>query len=336
MRLLIDASGVGYGGLTRLANELDTALTASKVPHRTIWRASSSAKNRSGAGLDLLRAFVLAFKLRKSYDTMLCLSPSIVALAWWGKHVIVNYNDLQTFIPGFEVSASKRAYRYLIYKLLWLNADLVTAISHTTADGLTALFGQKKVVEVIPLCGELSEGVPPEQALNDRIPEAVNFVIPAHSKHKRAELALAALASDELSDATALLLAGPRLDELTRTCAALGVEGRVAVLGHLSDSQYRQTLTRAGTLVMLSYGEGFGIPVAEALTLGKNVVTSNDPALRETACGLGFSVDPENRRQLISRLVESLNSDEGSDQIIYPLRDRSWHDVAEDYLRMCM
>jgi glycosyltransferase involved in cell wall biosynthesis len=54
----------------------------------------------------------------------------------------------------------------------------------------------------------------------------------------------------------------------------------------------RALIGHARALVMPSLAEGFGIPVAEAMTLGTPVATSDRGALAETAGGAALAVDP--------------------------------------------
>ncbi len=107
---------------------------------------------------------------------------------------------------------------------------------------------------------------------------------------------------------------------LERVCAALqGVRCRLRVLGKLSTEQ-RATLDRAGVVwrndvgltteeVLMAYGEsdivvfastyeGFGLPILEANTVGRPVVTSNLASMPEVAGGAAFLVDPFDPRSI--------------------------------------
>lgn len=102
---------------------------------------------------------------------------------------------------------------------------------------------------------------------------------------------------------------------LPRAAAALaGLDVRLVVLGHLDDAQ-RQSLNRTGLpvdnrvdlsdddvvaayrgcdlLLFVSTHEGFGMPVLEAQAVGRPVVTSDRPPMRDVAGGAAELVDPE-------------------------------------------
>lgn len=101
---------------------------------------------------------------------------------------------------------------------------------------------------------------------------------------KGLDVLLAALA-DEAGPDLPLLVVGQAgwggVDPL-RIAAELGLaQGRVRLLGRLSDEDLSVTLARATALVVPSRAEGFGLPVVEGMATGVPVVISTDPALVE-------------------------------------------------------
>lgn len=101
---------------------------------------------------------------------------------------------------------------------------------------------------------------------------------------KGLDVLLAALAEPGSPDLPLLVVgqAGWGGVDPLRMAADLGLtEGRVRVLGRLSDEDLSVVLSRATALVVPSRAEGFGLPVLEGLAAGVPVVTSQDPALVE-------------------------------------------------------
>jgi glycosyltransferase involved in cell wall biosynthesis len=93
-----------------------------------------------------------------------------------------------------------------------------------------------------------------------------------------------------------LLLCGRRgwenenvLDLLER-CEAL--RGLVLELGNLPDSRVTELLAGARALLFPSFAEGYGLPVAEALSLGVPVLCSDLAALREVGGDVPEYLDP--------------------------------------------
>lgn len=79
------------------------------------------------------------------------------------------------------------------------------------------------------------------------------------------------------------------LDMLDR-CPAL--RGVVEERGRLSDAEQRRVIRGARAMLMPSFVEGFGLPVAEALALGTPVIASDLPALREAGGDAADYLDP--------------------------------------------
>jgi glycosyltransferase involved in cell wall biosynthesis len=72
----------------------------------------------------------------------------------------------------------------------------------------------------------------------------------------------------------------------------VSLHGHVVELGTVPDSQLTALLRGARALLMPSFAEGFGLPVAEALAHGTPVLCSDLPALREAGGGVPEYVDP--------------------------------------------
>ncbi|CAB1127804.1 Glycosyltransferase family 1 protein [Candidatus Hydrogenisulfobacillus filiaventi] len=81
-------------------------------------------------------------------------------------------------------------------------------------------------------------------------------------------------------------------EPIYRAPAENGVEGRVTFLDYVAESLLVKLFSHAEALCFPSLYEGFGLPVAEAMTIGTPVVASNRGALAEIGEGAAFLVDP--------------------------------------------
>jgi glycosyltransferase involved in cell wall biosynthesis len=79
------------------------------------------------------------------------------------------------------------------------------------------------------------------------------------------------------------------IDMLER-CTAL--QGHVEELNGCSDQRMQGLLQHARALLLPSFAEGYGMPVAESLSAGTAVICSDLPALREAGGGVPDYVDP--------------------------------------------
>jgi glycosyltransferase involved in cell wall biosynthesis len=115
----------------------------------------------------------------------------------------------------------------------------------------------------------------------------------AKRPHKNQELLIRAAGA--LDDDVRILLAGhpeeyeDRLRALTRE---LGVESRVQFAGYVSDADREGLFRIAACAALPSLGEGFGLPVVEALAHGVPVACSDLTVLREVGGDLPHFFDP--------------------------------------------
>ena len=89
---------------------------------------------------------------------------------------------------------------------------------------------------------------------------------------------------------------------------ALGLADAVTFLDYLTGPELRRLYVRADCFVLPSLGEGFGIPVLEAMACGTPVVTSDVPALREVAGEAAVFVDPRDAGGLAEAMYQVLTS----------------------------
>jgi glycosyltransferase involved in cell wall biosynthesis len=127
---------------------------------------------------------------------------------------------------------------------------------------------------------------------------------------KNQRLLVDALASDELRQATAVFIGDGDPTDLLARARALGVAGRVAVLGYRPHASRYLTLCRA--LVLPSRNEGLPLAVLEAFRAGVPVVASRIPELAEALDhgDAGYLFEPESAAGLARALREAF--DDGS------------------------
>jgi len=95
-----------------------------------------------------------------------------------------------------------------------------------------------------------------------------------------------------------------RIEVLKRKVEENGLEGRVSVLGFLPEEEYIGLLQSAHALVFPSLGEGFGIPVIEAMAAGCPVACSDRMSLPEVVGKAGLFFDPTSPDDIASKLTK--------------------------------
>ena len=111
----------------------------------------------------------------------------------------------------------------------------------------------------------------------------------------------------------ALLFAGPRgwgCDELERRLASCArdpaLAGRVGVAGELDEPDWSLALRSAQVVAYPSFAEGFGFPVAEALAVGRAVLTARDTPMTDLGGEAVLAVDPRDPAALRAGLAALL------------------------------
>lgn len=220
---------------------------------------------------------------------------------------VVTLHDLQYLAYPEYFSAPKRRYLQLSQGRSLRRAAAVAAISDFTRDDAIRAFDldPAKVVMIPPVVTPMRIPDDAAQVRADLMLMGDYLLYPAAAyPHKNHETLLRAFASIAKGRDTRLVLTGatgagawgsahstlPRINAL---CAELGIVGRVGMLGYLADFQLAALYDGAVALAFPSRFEGFGLPVAEAMSVGCPVIAANTTALPALVGDGGVLVDPD-------------------------------------------
>jgi glycosyltransferase involved in cell wall biosynthesis len=98
---------------------------------------------------------------------------------------------------------------------------------------------------------------------------------------------------------------GPHLRELARE---LGIQQAVRFVEHVSSELLPLVYAGADLLVLPSFEEGFGLPVAEAMACGTPVIASYAASLPEVVGNAGVMFDPKRTEALMVAMADVLSS----------------------------
>jgi hypothetical protein len=90
----------------------------------------------------------------------------------------------------------------------------------------------------------------------------------------------------------------------------LGMERNVHFRGHLREKEFAELFGQAGALVYPSLHEGFGIPLVEAMRLGKPIICGHYASIPEITGSAAFSVNAKDPKELalaMKRVAEDGN-----------------------------
>lgn len=116
------------------------------------------------------------------------------------------------------------------------------------------------------------------------------------------------------------------------------LKDKVLRIGYVSDDDLRALYSMASVYVHISFAEGFGLPILEAMACGCPIVTSNRSSLAEIA-GPSLQVDPDSTSDIAKGISKMIHSDLKDLQNRYNawLSHFSWKQVAnktvESYIK---
>lgn len=194
-------------------------------------------------------------------------------------------------------------------------AAKLLAISRATADALVERFpaaAGRTVVAPLGVTPALAADLDAQEAA--ALP-APGFVLAVGTLEPRKNLPRLVAAyrelPGELQDRHPLVVVGALGWETGETLDALRSLGsRCTMLGHVSDAALAELYRRCAVFCYPSLGEGFGLPVLEAMAAGAAVVTSNVSSLPEVGGEAVEYVDPRHVGSIAAGLRSLLGDDE--------------------------
>ncbi len=158
--------------------------------------------------------------------------------------------------------------------------------------------------------------LPDQMAIRNRLNDGKNYFIYVGSLHARKNLVRLFTAFDDFKQRTGsdtqLVIAGAKLwkgREPENTLAKMRFRQDVIMKGYVSAETLAGYVASARALVLVSYFEGFGIPVVEAMKCGTPVMCGDKTSLPEVAGDAALLVDPYSIESISSGL-ERIDKDE--------------------------
>jgi glycosyltransferase involved in cell wall biosynthesis len=205
--------------------------------------------------------------------------------------------DLTTFEPAMCANRRSKAIERLTLGQAVRSSARLLAISNATAQALAGRFpaaAEHTVVAPLGVAPALVE--PPSKEEAATLP-APDFVLAVGTLEPRKNLPrlVAAYSSlpAELQARHPLVVVGARGWEMGPTLQALRSLGeRCTMLGYVSDEALAELYRRCAVFCYPSLGEGFGLPVLEAMAAGAVVLTSGVSSLPEVGGQAVAYADP--------------------------------------------
>src|SRR3954447_22228531 len=317
MRIAIDARAAADepAGRGRVARELLRALAARDDDHRYLLYArrrwaeplDERFQWRGCTSPDVLWHPRTARAATREADAMFS-GDSYLTTWWLGVPGVAMVHDLIAFDRSLRPRGRSALIERATLPRAVRRAAALLCNSHATAKALVERFpaaAQKAVVVHLGVSPALDGGALPPGAPSG------GFVLAAGTLEPRKNLPrlVAAYARLEagLQAAHPLVVVGPTGWQTGETLRALqSIGDRARVLGFVSDAELGALYRSCAVFAYPSLGEGFGLPVLEAMSAGAPVLTSDRSSLPEVGGDAAAYADPTSVDSIAAALGELL------------------------------
>jgi len=273
----------------------------------------------------LYEQFVLPFLIR-GYDILYSINNAN-SLFLFGAKSIITIHDLLPFKAGARYRILQQAYLRLLTKFSSKRATKIITVSNSSKNEILKYLNvSASKISVFYNCLPLS--------YSESNNESKQFllIVGGLNADKRVDCALFGFKKyiqRNPSSLLRLMIAGPdqgarhQLEQLT---ANLGLDEKVRFLGQISEEEKNKLLSGCVAIVMMGRSEGFGIPVLEAMRVGKPALVADAGALPEVMGNAGVVVNtPEDSDQVAKGIHEIVET------------NIDWNTTCRDeYARFCI
>jgi glycosyltransferase involved in cell wall biosynthesis len=138
-----------------------------------------------------------------------------------------------------------------------------------------------------------------------------------------------------------LVIAGlndfPYKEKILAEAKKYGVESRVKLVGAVTDEEKFWYYKNCLAFVFPSIGEGFGLPVLEAMQFGKPVFLSTATSLPEIGGDAAYyfdDFDPASMLEVFEKGMNDFKSTNGESRVIAQAANFRWNRAAQEYLQL--
>jgi glycosyltransferase involved in cell wall biosynthesis len=289
-------------------------LRATRRGARRARRVTSGASARpEWAAADLFREAQVFFNLYGELMPVVCDDPPPV-MHWTypvplyvvGARNIYTVHDLIPLAAPHLTRIGRTRHRRLLRRIVE-RADRIVTVSETVRRDVIETFGLQagRVVNTYQAVEAPRRDAPPPAPLQ---PQGYFLFCGAVEPRKNLERLANAHALSGVSQP--LVIVGPAAPGCEALEAQLGGRPRLFRTGWRPRAELMSLIQNSVAVLHPSLAEGFGLPIAEAMTLGAPVLTSARGACGEIAGPAARLVDPENVRE-IARGIADLAADDG-------------------------
>ncbi|MBM2815554.1 MAG: glycosyl transferase group 1 [Ignavibacteria bacterium] len=109
---------------------------------------------------------------------------------------------------------------------------------------------------------------------------------------------------------------GLLMEELKSKIIENGIKGNTILLQSIPENKLIELYSAAFCFVFPTHGEGFGLPVLEAMKCGCPVITSNNTSLPEVAGNAAILINPEDINEIKNAMLKIISDNELRERLI--------------------
>ncbi len=310
-------------GRGRVVRELLRSLAAREESHRYVLYARTAWEEPLDERFSwrLIKArdpwwnLLTARAASRECEVMLSSNSYLTAIFTRVPTVAIVY-DMVTFEPSMRPNRRSTVIERLTLGPAVRRCAALLAISQATADALTARFPKaagRTVVAPLGVTASLSDTLADDDDEAQALPPP-GFVLAVGTLEPRKNLPRLVTAygrlDEQLQRDHPLVVVGALGWETGETLNALRSLGdRCTLLGYVSDATLAELYRRCAVFCYPSLGEGFGLPVLEAMAAGAAVLTSNLSSLPEVGGDAVEYADPHDTASIAAGLRKVLTDD---------------------------
>ncbi len=257
----------------------------------------------------------------KKYDIDLFFSPDgYLSLKTDVKQIGV-IHDLNFEHYPQDLPRSPRNYLKKYFPLFAKKADRIITVSNFSKQDIVNKYqvDSKKIVVAHNGGNEAFKPVSMQEAdvLKSKLTEGKDYFVYVGALHARKNLDRLLQAFDEFKELTKsklkLVIVGENLwreDPQGTVYNELKFKNDIIFTGHLDISELITIVGSAKALTLVSYFEGFGIPLVEAMRCGTPIICANKTALPEVVDDCAVLVDPFSVHEIMNGMVQLMSSED--------------------------
>lgn len=328
MKIGIDARMAEHTGIGRYIRSLADALLKTDDRNRYVLFGDKEVleEHFSGRGADIERWEAPVYSLKeqnpvplrgKGLDLM-HFPHFNFPLLYPGKKVVTVHDLIHLVDPGKSFTfPAKACARFMIYSAL-CKADKVIAVSRSTREDLLRMFGArfsdkiKVIYEAADASFSREEDPEVLKTITEKYSLGKDFILYVGNvkPHKNIETLFSVYEKlRQWGDGHQLVVVGRwdrRMDRLRKKLGSPGIK----YLGEVPPGELVSLYSIAGVLLHLSFYEGFGLTILEAMRCGCPVVTTAVSSLPEVAGKASFYVSPVDVGQIADTVYNVLSHPE--------------------------